>query len=35
MSARELEEWIIWERLEAEDERAAYEEAKRNVAPAD
>jgi hypothetical protein len=27
VSARELEEWMIFERLEADDERAAYEAA--------
>jgi hypothetical protein len=33
ISAREFEEWIVFERLEAEDERAAYEAAQKNAEP--
>ncbi len=36
MSAHEIEEWIIHERMEADDERKAYEQAQedaKNVEP--
>jgi len=32
-SVREIREWIVFERMEADDEREAYENAQRNAEP--